>query len=509
MVDLQQQALAQAGALQPNPQALGGLPSPFPDAVTVQPLRTERHQTQTATPAPGQLEAIQGAAAGQRQVAEAQQAQGAAETGALDAAARAKEDMSVQERLAAQDVADRMAAADQRRAAAQSMFDEESAKLKAFQFHEYFDQPGTGNEIVAYLGAALGAGAATMSGGPNFALQQINSRIANSFARQRAQLDSQEHRTELARRGVQDVDTALDRELAALELKEAHARKATAAYGEAIAVRAGIPVAQAKNDALVAQTNSEADAGLAKALSRFERHAEHTTQTADTAIRRPGGAGSAAARNLSPTTIYGDGGVPIGDAQTPKQADEVNEKSGAYRDLRSALLKLKEDMDKNGVVSPIGFTEASERRKTMAKTITGLLKKQEQLGTLDNGVERLVNGVIGGTVTMTTGTAGPKLDEAIGTLDERHGTMLEQHGFRGGRALVPKIHGVGGAPAAGSVAAAAASSPAAASRARITPELLTTAIEALRANSGASEAQRAKAQAIVDAAGSMRGTGGR
>jgi hypothetical protein len=487
-------------------------PAPFPEQVSIQPIETQRESVTTVVPGPGEVQQMGTAAGAQRAVAPAIAAQGEADAEAMRAKAIAHEDVSVAERLAAQDIADRMEAHQQRRQLAQASYDQAAKELETHQFHDFWADKGTGQKVLALLGASLGGFQSGMTGGPNFAMQQINGAIAQDFAMQRARLSSKEHVAELRRRGVQDVDEQLERDLAALELKEAHARRAAASMGEAIAVRAGIPVAQAKSDVLVAQQNAEAEQVNLRALQRFEQHATKMHEKSQTVVRSRGAGTSAAAKNLSPLTIYGAGGVPIGDAQTPKQADEINSASEAYRNLREKLLQLKTDMEQNGAVLPFGVSDAGARRETITGEITGLLKKQEQLGTLDLGVERLVKGIIGGPVTGTLGRGAPKLDEAIKTLDAKHGNLLEQKGFRGGTALVPKIHGGGGgggpaapggapttaAPGAGEVRTPGSDvrSAAPARAARPPAALYNRAIEALRANSGATAEERAAAERI-------------
>jgi len=67
---------------------------------------------------------------------------------------------------------------------------ESDKSAKSFNANRWFEDRGAIGQIGAAIAQAFGAAAATLSGGPNMVLQQINSYIDRDIANQRAQIDA-------------------------------------------------------------------------------------------------------------------------------------------------------------------------------------------------------------------------------------------------------------------------------------------------------------------------------
>lgn len=486
-----------------------------PDQVAIQPLTTRRSQSTSIVPTPESLAATQQAVEATRAVGPAMAAAEPANADVLEARAVAKEDQSVQERLAAQEVSDFEERAAKRRAVAQANFDAATKSVEGMKLHDFFADKGIANQIAAIVGGAVGGFGSAAFGGPNQAVAILNTRIQQDFDRQKANITNAQHIAELRRRGVVDVENELERELAALEIKQSHAHKAAAAFGEAVALRAGIPAAAAKGDLLVAQQNAEAATLGMKAAQRFERHATFDKTVADTQIRTrapgAGAAGGKATESQNKLALYGRTienelkTIGTAAALTPDVLEkyQTNQARAAAADADA----LKGDLNAAWVGAKrwLGLTPASRYEGINPEA-------QKILNAVDNAREALARIHSGGAIPTAEDYAfvdqfSPKAGDSPELIRQKLARMGEE-GQRilalagPARALTEGVgvrqpttegaaaRGQGGTaqPPQGQTRPAATSRPPAA--------VYNQAIEALRAGSGATPEQRAKAERI-------------
>lgn len=467
-----------------DPNVLGTV-SPFPDTVQIQPLTSVRSQSTSVQPGPGEMAALAGATQGQRDVATAQEAVGEAGAEQLRQKALGLEDVSVEERLAQQEIADKLEEQKQRRAIAQGNYEQAAKAVEGHQFHDFWADKSTGQKVIAAIGASLGGFAAGAYGGPNHAMQIIDNAINRDFRMQEAQLRSKEHVAELRRRGVVDLNAELERELAGIELKQAHAHKAAAAQAEAIATRAGIPAAEAKNSVIVAQQNAAASEMDLRARQRLEKHATYTKEVQDTQIKRPGSPAN------QPAPVFGPGGAQIGTVGDKKQAADVNKAGSEYREARAVLQELEKSYAK-GLTLPVVGAEYQRREQLVSRAKTAL-KNLQELGALAGPDAQLLEAQIGGKLAQYTGAGGKvKIGGTVADLDRGFAASLDSHGLPG-QQLAARMRGE--AAPAGSPPPAAAAAPAEKTRGGYTAAQYNAAMRVIGMRKGTPE-QQAKAQQV-------------
>lgn len=224
------------------------------------------------TPSPEAQAAAGAEVAAQQGIATAQQAVEAAQAPAAEAKAKGADEeaaLLVKDSAAADLV--RRAYLDRINAASQAA-DSDAKKFENYQFHDYWSSLPMGKRIGAKIQMAIGGFASAFLGGPNVALEQLNRLADRDFEQQKLQLASREKIAAARRAGVTDLYGAMQRDLAALEMKQALAHKAIAAKAQAEAIRQGIPLEQATQHVLVAGSLATAAEKELAAKQRYESH---------------------------------------------------------------------------------------------------------------------------------------------------------------------------------------------------------------------------------------------
>jgi hypothetical protein len=155
---------------------------------------------------------------------------------------------------------------------AQTQAQRAQAAFSNYQFHSWWSKQDTGSHIQSVIAGALGGFAAGLLGTRNYALDNIRAAADRDFEMQRQQLSQKERSAEWATKGVTDLYGQMQHDLAALEIKHGLALKAIAEKAQAALVRAGIPAAQAANDATVQGLMAGAYAKDLAAKQRYEQH---------------------------------------------------------------------------------------------------------------------------------------------------------------------------------------------------------------------------------------------
>jgi hypothetical protein len=145
-------------------------------------------------------------------------------------------------------------------------------RYESFQFHNYWDSLSTAQHIQSRIASFMGGFVQGVNGGPNVALQALQSAADRDFEAQKAQLSKSEKSADWAAKGVTDLYGQMQHDMAALEVKHSLALKAVADKAQAALIRAGIPAAQAANDATVQGLMAGSYAKDLAAKQRYENH---------------------------------------------------------------------------------------------------------------------------------------------------------------------------------------------------------------------------------------------
>jgi hypothetical protein len=209
----------------------------------------------------------------------------------------------------------------QRISYAQTQSDRARQRYESFQFHNYWDSLTTGQQVQSRIAAFMGGFVQGVNGGQNVALQSLMSAADRDFEQQKAQLGKSERSAEWASKGVTDLYGQMQHDLAALEVKHGLALKAVAAKAQSALIRAGIPAAEAANDATVQGLMAGSYAKDLAAKQRYEQHYDRQqTQKAE-----------------SQTTAAKGGKPEHGDVKEVADADD------ALRNIDSMIDQIKKD----------------------------------------------------------------------------------------------------------------------------------------------------------------------
>jgi hypothetical protein len=248
-------------------------PAPAPGDPVVIPVETTRSGSTRVIPTAAETAALGQATAAAQGEAEAQRQVGAAQATASEFEAQGHAATADQ---LEQQAAEREAMAEQQRAiaaTARANAQEAEDRVKDFKFHNYWEGRSTGQRALAIVARFFGGFA-----GANDSTDAISQAIGHDFDKQRAELSNLQTLAKWKREGVQDLDAHYEKELAALEKRQALALRSTAEKAQAIAIRAKVPEETARNNVLVQKLLTESAMLNAQSQQRFERHAtyEHT-----------------------------------------------------------------------------------------------------------------------------------------------------------------------------------------------------------------------------------------
>jgi hypothetical protein len=329
------------------------------------------------------------------QQAAAQQAVGAGINQEAEGKAKALDAEAAQQAAAADEAArvrDSYLARVQR---ANSTADAEEAKLRDFKFHDYWSTQSTGAHLMARIAQAFGGYAAGMLGGPNVALQIIQSRIDRDFENQKLQLASREKIASMRRAGVTDLYGAMQHDLAALEVKQSLAYKAVAAKAQAEALRNGAPVQVAQNNVLVQGLLAKGTEKKVAATQRYEQQfhndetkaAQRTThqETQVTSAKAGQGGGVEADKNAANFAVLKDHGTWIANEMPKLSPDDVK----AIREVMATEDFLQGDgavrSAVNAVAAKLGVDPETGVSSTAKEYLDRVRRAAEGLGRVQSG----------------------------------------------------------------------------------------------------------------------------
>ncbi len=421
-------------AAEMQPGMAGGAASTVPLTIS-----TTGGSTRTAEPAPEQMGLLQDANVQRGEQAEQQVEQGIAEGEELKTKATGADDMAVQNLLNLAETEDAIAANKARVAEAQALAEQSHKEAedaaKAIVNYDYWAHKSTGDHVIAKLATGISGIGAAYLGQPNEVLASINKDIDRDFDLQKAYVTSKEHAAELRRKGVADVQAQLEKELAALKVKHGQALDATAKKAEAMALRAGAPIAQAKNNVIAAGLRAGASEKTADALKDFEVHHERNSSTSVAQHLLP---------QQAPQQLFGPGGEPIAETTGKSREDigKTQDKINAARILHKNLDELLTSYEKEGKAFP--KSDLWERRQALRKQIVLNVKNAEQLGALSGSDVGLAEGFATSDLDQVLGSGTGRIRESMHTLKRSLSATLEGAGVRGGEQVAERA--LGGAP---------------------------------------------------------------
>lgn len=392
---------------------------------------------QAATKAVG---AAEGVATAQQGVEAAQAPALEAKAKELDAAAAADDAAALEAARVRQNYLERIGAAN-------AAVDADTKKYENYQFHDYWSSLPTGKKIGAKIQIALGGFAAAFLGGPNRALEQINREADRDFEKQKLQLASRERLSTLRRQGVTDLYGAMQRDLAALEVKQGLAHKAIAAKAQAEAIRQGIPLEQAQTHVLVAGSlATAADKDLA-AKQRYELHfQQEQAKKAETARQQSEQVTSAKAGKQAP--VYDANGNVMGTTDA-EQAHKVRGEIDTAQQAKALIDKLRASYDEKGVATDVDTIR--ERRGYQAE-LKALIPGLKGLNRLTHEEVELFGAVTGGNIDAFLGKEGggtKALNRLSESLDQLVSSHLSSAGIKPTKGNVDRAISKGAAERAG------------------------------------------------------------
>lgn len=151
---------------------------------------------------------------------------------------------------------------------------EAERRFESFTFTDPWANKSTGDRIEARLAIAITDFSNAMLGiRGNEVWDRIKADIDRDFEKQKIALHSKEQMAKWKRDGVKDMYDELQKELAALQIKQAKAKEVVAAKAEAMAKRAGVPEEVAKQNVVTAKANVDAAKDRQASEQRYEARA--------------------------------------------------------------------------------------------------------------------------------------------------------------------------------------------------------------------------------------------
>lgn len=373
-----------ATALPPPPEPLGGPVAPENRASFTEPAALPPPPIVTPKPTGGGG----GGAPNERQLRgdlariQGQQAQVAEQRGDLGVArAGIEQQIADQGVVAAQEAENRRAALEQATEAEiakrQGTLDAETQKYKAMGFRDFWstatiagkEGTTTGARVLGAISMALGAAGASLTHGPNYAMEIIDKSIDRDYQMQRDTILKQKDVVTEARFGVEGARLAKADKLLALENWRKSAYEMAGAQAKAMLAKQNVPEAEADKHALVVQTQAKA---LESKMALDKGIADVADTRAATDLKR------AEAARLR---------MAAAKEKEPKPLTEFQSKSA---DIAGRLLQEDKVIEKAGPISEEGLRRlrkqaaaedylAANPGKRAALIASGELKTPEQL----------------------------------------------------------------------------------------------------------------------------------
>lgn len=376
---------------------------------------------QPAGPSALEQEIIGAGQQGQQGIERTQQAK----TEGADALARAQEDLSVQQRMDAQELADRQT---RNRALQADLDKQDEANLRKARDYIIPDfwKGAEGSRVGSILSIAMGNIASSVLGGPNAALQIVNKNVDDYFHRQKDKIDNLYRYAEQTGRINDKTRMRYAQELVDLQQQHTAVQASILSRIDAVKAKNQGNVDAASTDSLqsalrmqVAQGRETAQQNQAQIFHMQRSDAETARHNRATeGIQREQLAASKAATRADDSLIFDANGRPFANAQTPQAAQKFREQQTALADLGKAIGELEGNYGK-GATLPGGITATGRERDAIMSRIVLAAKTVGQLGALSGPDLTLVQDLAGGNVGKYLGnTAG------IGNLRRLHETGI-------------------------------------------------------------------------------------
>ena len=342
----------------------------------------------------------------------------------------------------------------------------ENAKTPSL-FHDGDTYGNTMKGIAMVLGAgsdALRARIGVMTGrdqGPSVVDQIVNA----DADRQREQIKLMKDKEAMAKAGLNDAQEARKLLLAEVDVRTSMAFKRIGQIGAANLAAQGVSQADIdKNEAITKWRDEElkAQAPVINQLTeKIVKQGKDVTVTENENKTDKTKGPTASEIQLSPTDIFNVRGEKIGEASTPKLADELMHGNGtttkgalpAYADLRDALKGLRDHEEKYGATLNPMSKEYQERDQLYHDALV-MMKgpAKDALGVLTGPDVGIIEGQIGGALSSKAGMGVAKLDAAIAKLDRDAARGLASHGFKRPDQLLQQYRGEAPPPSSPSMA---------------------------------------------------------
>lgn len=341
-------------------------------------------------------------------------------------------------------------------AAASAMKAKQDAYAK-MEPREFMGAGDTWRRVTSAIAVGLGGYAAGMLGQENSALKILDKAASDFRQRELDKIARGKNVADLARQDWADSQEGKISALKDVDIKyAAFFDKAAEAYAAELA-RKGVPLAKIEGDKNIVAIKQR---GNDKLEETYKGLRESVTKGASGSINKRTATGDPSTfagpgGGLAKNYLYDNKGEPVADLGDKTLAAKMREKASAYGDFQNALAALTDDIKKNKAVAPTVWgatlTDASANRQALRGTVLGSLKKAQELGALDNGVERLVNKTIG---TEASGIINPTtvgLEQVQKLARAKFAGELRTSGIK---ADVARFEGAGGATPAGAPGAA-------------------------------------------------------
>lgn len=280
----------------------------------------------------------------------------------------------------------------------QPRIDEAKAKAKAaedtyekHQFYDYWHGRNSGDKIMSRLAIALNAGVNAYLGIPgNELADDLQKRVAQDFEKQKVALHSKENIAKWRKEGVTDLYGQLQTELGALDVKQGKALEAVGAKAEAMALRAGVPEAQARQNVVTAKLAEAASAKKLEAAQRYEKQAtEHeeksksktSTKSTQVTEAKASAGGVEADKAASHYDILKEHGNKLADMMpglTPEESATINRvlDSKAFREGSPNIA---------AVLNTMGIDPETGATPRVKEYVDRVQRASASLGRLDSG----------------------------------------------------------------------------------------------------------------------------
>ncbi len=329
---------------------------------------------------------------------------------------------------------------------AQKQAERARAEFDGFQFHSYWGSLSTGQKIQARIAGGLAGFSQGVNGGSNVVLTALTDAANRDFEAQKAQLSKREKSADWAEKGVTDLYGQMQHDLAALEIKHGLALKAVADKAQAALIRAGIPAAQATNDATVQGLMAGAYAKDLAAKQRYEQHYDRQqTQKAEE---------QTTAAKAKAAMVFDAQGNPIAPAPSPEAATKLRGELDTAQQAKALIGRLQKSYADNGAtVDPDVIRDRREAQAELKALVPGL----KGLNRLTHEEVELFGAVTGGNIDAVLGSGGKtmqRLDESLNRIVSSH---LSANGIKPTPETIARVFA--GPLTTGPAAASAATQP--------------------------------------------------